>query len=200
MSVHASIREYLTKHMGQTFTARQIADAIGCELQPVAWGLNTMRSRGALIRETTGPRGHRYRMNPDWKPRVKLEGEKATKQIIYHNRWREKRRAAGLPRYRSPAELRKAEESRARADARRAEQAAKREKREVEKTERKERLTLERKSKLVAVVAKNAESRKPKVIKAAPAPQRTQTVEEFIASGGKVERLPIGAVAERMRA
>lgn len=139
-------------------------------------------------------------MDQVWTRKPKLEGETYEKQRIYRKRWLDKRRSAGLPHYRSPTDVRRMEEARVRIEARNAALTERKERREAEKAERKERLTLERKSKLVAVVAKNAESRKPKAIKTTPAPQRTQTVEEFIASGGKVERLPRGATSGKLAA
>ena len=200
MTVCETVRAFLSANMDKAFTARQVSEATGLDFKKASWSLTTFYSRKIVLRERIDGKSF-YRMNPEWKPRMRLEGTAAEKGRLYRERYHAKRAAQGLPKYRSPYELRKAEESRARGDARRAEQAAKRERREAEKAERKERLTLERKSKLVAVVAKNAAARKPKLVKVSPTSARPESVEEWMARTGKQpERLPIGAVAERMRA
>lgn len=202
MNIYAKVREFLLARMGETWAPRDIALKLGESGTKVSTACSTLFAQKTLHRERVAGI-YNYRMNPEWKPRKLLEGTRAERQKLHQNSWHKKRAAAGLPRYRSPGELRKAAESHARAEARRAAFAEVKAKREAEKAERQAKLSLERKSRAIAVVAKNAEKRSikpaPKTTRIAPA-KPAQTVEEFLAQGGKIERLPRGATSGRLAA
>jgi len=201
MTIYAQVRAFLIANPDKVFTPCEIHDKSGldCKRALVSWACSTMFARGVLIRSYAG-RSPQYRMNPEWSPRERVEGETQNERNrIYRARWNAKRAAQGLPPYLRPVEV----ERKKRTQEHREAFAKVKAQREAEKAARKATLTKERKSKLIAVVSKNAEKRSikpaPKPTKIAPA-KPAQTVEDFIASGGKIERLPRGATSGRLAA
>jgi len=170
MSMAKRAREWLGAQDGPR-TSRQIADAIGGNAVNVQWAVGCMLRDGLLRRVRAA------------KPCTYEVAREAAAPDVCLRMAQEARMAKATSR-----RVERMEERRAAAEARRIERERTSAARKREREANRAQYERERRMKRVAVSARRLEALAAQPVVNAPKP-RAQTVEEFLAQGGRIERL-----------
>jgi hypothetical protein len=198
VSRQQKIREWLATQDGPR-TSRQIAEGIGEPIERTQWSVSQMAEDGMLAKEATTGRAYLFRLVRDARPNVRAPNWRANKTAKARE-LRALRR--GFPSAEAFHAWRAEQDAKKRAERVAAEQAEKAQRARAVAAER-ERLRRER----AALAAKRRDemaermrvcrfrvSNRPNPIM--PPPVIGQSVEEWLANGGKVQRLDPGATSQ----